>query len=371
MQTIYLDNNATTPLLHEVKEVVIEYLDKFANPSSIYQIAKENKKAVEKARQSAADMINANSKCITFTSCGSESNNMALRGVAKKLRNEGKHIISTVIEHPSVIETLKDLQKEGFEVDFLPVSQDGVVSVTDFKNAIKPTTILATVMLANNETGVIQPIKELTKIAHKHNIIFHTDAVQAIGKINVDVNELGVDLLSVSGHKLYAPKGIGLLYIKEETPMEPFITGGGQEFGRRAGTENVAYIAALGKACELTTRNLNQMSKIKSLRNSFETKLLELFPKGKINGTKAERLPNTISFALNEIVGEDLLLKLAEKGILFSSTAACKAGSKEPSYVLSAMGLSASMAHSTIRLSLGVQTLESDIANALHAFAEV
>ncbi len=371
IRKVYLDNNATTPLYPEVKKVLIEYIDKFANPSGVYGIAKDNKFAVETARRSAARLLNTTARRITFTSCGSESNNMALRGVAKALIEKGNHIITTVIEHPSVLKTLKAMQQEGYDVDFLPVDENGVVQVEDFKKAIKPTTILASVMLANNETGVIQPIKELTQIAHKHDIIFHTDAVQAIAKLKVDIADLGVDMLSVSGHKLYAPKGIGLLYVKENVPMDTFIIGGGQEAGMRAGTENVMHIAAFGMACELAADNLDQMNQVEALRGDFENKLLDMFPKSKVNGKQVSRLPNTISFTLHEIRGESFLLVLDKRGICFSSASACKSGSPEPSHVLTAMGLSHDEAHCTIRISLGTKTNKADISYTLKQFKEV
>ncbi|MBI9069392.1 MAG: cysteine desulfurase [Salinivirgaceae bacterium] len=365
IKSVYLDNNASTPILPEVKELMNIYIDKFANPSGIYKAAKENKMAVESARANVARLLNASSQNIVFTSCGSESNNHAIRGVVNGLKEKGKHLITSEIEHPSVLKTFQHMETLGFEVSYLKCNSDGIVKPDSLQKAIRKDTILVSIMLANNETGAIQPIKELCEISHNFGALFHSDAVQAIGKIPVDVKQLGVDMLSLSGHKLYAPKGIGVLYVKEGIELESLIIGGGQENGMRAGTENVIHIMAMGKAAELAENHIKNSQNIKYLKEKFEKRILEIIPKSRINSANIERLPNTINLTLPNLQGELFVLAMDKKGVSFSSASACKAGSKKPSYVLTAMGLSDEDAHCTIRISLGIQTKESEISYAL------
>jgi cysteine desulfurase NifS len=367
---VYLDNNATTPIHEEVKKVMVDSIEKFANPSGIYKAARENKFAIESARRNAARLLNTTARRIVFTSCGSESNNLAIRGLLHSMNPKENHLITTSIEHPSVLKVFQYFEKQGFEVTYLNPDKEGVIQPTVLQKAIKQNTALVSIMLANNETGAIQPIRELCKIAHKSHALFHTDAVQAIGKIQVDVENLGVDMLSISGHKLYAPKGVGILFIRDNVSLEPLIYGGGQENNQRAGTENVINIMAMGKACELAVEHLLEYHKVQKLKESFEKELLILFPEAKINSQHALRLPNTINITLPEIRGEAFLLTLDKKGISFSSASACKSGSSVPSHVLSAMGLSVDEAHCTVRISLGIQTNKEDISYTLKQIKE-
>lgn len=367
---VYLDNNATTPIHSEVKRVMIDYIEKFANPSGIYKAARENKLAIESARMHAGRLLNTTARRIVFTSCGSESNNLAIRGLLSGMNPKQNHLITSSIEHPSVLKVFQYFEKQGFEVTYLNPDKDGVILPIVLKRAIKENTAFVSIMLANNETGAIQPIKELCEIAHKKEALFHTDAVQAIGKIQVDVENLGVDMLSISGHKLYAPKGVGILYVKDNVSLEPQIYGGGQENNQRAGTENVINIVAMGKACELAVQHLLEYHNVQKLKENFEKELLKIFPTAKINSQHASRLPNTINITLPEIRGEAFLLTLDKKGISFSSASACKSGSSTPSLVLSAMGLSEDEAYCTIRISLGIQTNSEDISYTLKQIKE-
>lgn len=365
IRNVYLDYNATTPLLPEVKEVMQVFMDKYANPSSNYAMARENKTAVGAARKNVASLLNTSSNNIIFTSCGSESNNQAIRGAVKQLQKKGKHLITSEIEHPSVLETFRYMETQGFEVSYLKCNTDGIIETDTLQGEIREDTLLVSLMLANNETGAINPIKELCQIAHKSGAIFHCDAVQAIGKIPVDVKDLNVDLLSVSGHKLYAPKGIGVLYIKDGIVVEPLIKGGGQENGLRAGTENVIYIMALGKAAELAQTNVANRANIEQMRDQFEAELLGCYSGAHINSINTSRLPNTINISFPGLVGDSLVTELDKRGICVSAAAACKSGSSKPSYVLTAMGINPSDAFATLRISFGVQTLHEDASYAL------
>jgi cysteine desulfurase NifS len=369
---IYLDNNATTPIAKEVRDIMLPYLtDLFGNPSSIHVSGREAKEAIEQARRQVAKLINTMPRRIIYTGGGSEADNLALKGAAFKLRDKGNHIITTNIEHPAVLRTCSFLEKLGFEVTYLEADTDGLINLKQLRESIKAETILVSIMLANNEAGTILPIKELAIVAHTKGVLFHTDAVQAIGKIEVDVDELGVDLLSISGHKFHSPKGVGALYIKKGVYLEPLIHGGGQENGLRAGTENVASIVGLGKAAELVSFSLNEASRIKSLRDKLERGIKKLLPETKLNGPKNNRLPNTLNVTLPGIRGETLVIEMDKNGISLSSGSACNSGSPAPTHVLLNMGRTEEEAHSSVRFSLSVFTTEKDIDDTLKILEKV
>jgi cysteine desulfurase len=354
-QQIYLDFNASSPIPPEVAEVMRPFLKShFGNPSSHHWAGIPAKEAIEQARQQVADLLQCSPGEIVFTSGGSESNNHAIKGVFYALREIGNHIITTQIEHPAVLNPCRFLEKLGAEVSFVPVDRYGRVDPDDIQKAITPKTILISVMHANNEVGTIQPIKEISEIAKRHRILFHTDAAQSVGKIDTKVNDLGVDLLSVAGHKVYAPKGVGALYIREGTPIEPLIHGAGHESGRRAGTENVLLIVGLGKACEVTKKYLPD-DKIRYLRNRFWEMLQEHFGSEVVlNGHPTDRLPNTLNVSFVGRVGSELLAQL--DGVAASTGAACHSGSVELSPVLKAMGIPPEVGMGAIRFSLGRTT---------------
>ncbi len=364
---IYFDNNATTPLDERVFKAMEFFLrEHYGNPSTLYPIGIEARKAVEKARESVAKLLSAKPDEIIFTGCGTESDNMALKGVALALRDKGKHIITTTIEHHAVLNTAKYLESLGFEVTYLKVDKYGLVDPDDFRKAIRKDTILASVMLANNEIGTIEPVEELAKIAKEHDIIFHTDAVQAVGKLPVDVNKLGADLLSLSAHKIYGPKGVGALYVRKGTPIHPLLHGGHQERGMRAGTENVAGIVGLGKAAEIALAEMEDESKqLYRLRERLEKGILERIEDVVINGHPEKRLPNTLNVAFKFAEGEAIILKLASKGICASTGSACSSESAEPSHVLLAIGLSPELCHCSVRFSLGKFNTEEEVDEVL------
>ncbi len=369
---IYLDNNATTPIAEEVRNVMHPFLsESHGNPSSIHESGKKAKEAIETARRKVAKLINTIPRRIIFTGSGSEADNLALKGVAFSLRDKGNHIITTNIEHPAILKTCNFLEKFGYEVTYLEVDTNGLIDPKQLRNSIKKETILVSIMLANNEVGTILPIKELAVVAHTKGVLFHTDAVQAIGKIKVDVDELGVDLLSISGHKFHSPKGVGALYIKKGIILEPIIHGGGQESGLRAGTENVACIVGLGKAAELALLNLNEADKIKSLRNKLEKGIKSIIPNAKLNGPLNNRLPNTLNISLPDIRGESLVIAMDQHGISLSSGSACKSGSPAPTHVLLNMGRTEEEAHCAVRFSLSVYTTEKEIDDTLIIFSDV
>ena len=347
MNTIYLDNNATTKTDEEVVKTMMPYLlDNYGNPSSIYKLGRENRKVVEESREKIAEILNCKPDEIYFTSGGSESDNTAIRGIAYSYKNKGNHIITSKIEHPAVLETCKQLEKEGFEVSYISVGENGIINLEELKNAIKPTTTLITIMFANNEIGTIQPIEEIGKIAKEHNIIFHTDSVQAIGSVEIDVEKLNIDSLSLSAHKFYGPKGIGVLYVKKGIKFNKFINGGHQEKNKRAGTENVVGIVGLSKAMELAYRDLEEHNKkIKELRDYYVSQVKEKIPYIKINGDMEKRLPGNSNISFRFIEGESLLLNLDLKGICASSGSACTSGSLDPSHVLLAIGVPHEIAH--------------------------
>ncbi len=369
-QKIYLDFNASTPIVPEVAEAMRPYLNRhFGNPSSHHWAGEPAKEAVEHARRQVADLLQCHPNEIVFTSGGSESNNHAIKGVFYALREKGNHIITTQIEHPAVGSPCRFLEKLGAEVTFVPVDRYGRVDPDDIQKAITPKTILISVMHANNEVGTIQPIEEISKIGKKHGIVFHTDAAQSVGKIDTKVNDLGVDLLSAAGHKVYAPKGVGALYIREGTPIEPLIHGAGHEAGRRAGTENVLLIVGLGKACEIAKKYLKD-DKIRNLRDRFWEFLQKHFGDGVVlNGHPTHRLPNTLNVSFIGKVGGEILSQL--DGVAASTGAACHSGSVELSPVLKAMEIPPDVGMGTIRFSLGRTTTPQEVERVIQLLKKI
>lgn len=360
---IYFDNAATTKARPEVVNEVIKYYgEEYGNPSSIYKIARKSKKAVEDAREKVAVAINARTDEIYFTAGGSEADNWAIRGVAENYQDKGKHIITLSIEHHAVIHTCKYLEKKGYDITYLPVDEYGIVDLEELKKAIRKDTILISIMFANNEIGSIQPIKEIGNIAKDNGIIFHTDAVQAIGHVPIDVKELNVDLLSMSAHKFYGPKGIGALYIKKGIKLNSLIYGGAQEKNKRAGTENVPGIVGMGIAIELITKEIEEESKrLIYLRDKIIDNILKTIPYTRLNGDKEKRLPGNANISFEFIEGESILLLLDMKGICASSGSACTSGSLDPSHVLLAIGLAHEKAHGSLRLTLGMYNTEEEV----------
>ena len=370
---IYLDHAATTPINNEVLKEMMPYLtEQYANPSSIHNFARKSKKAIEKAREQVANAINAKKSEIYFTSGGTEADNWAISGIANYYKDKGKHIITSSIEHPAIINTCKCLEEEGFKVTYLPVNNDGKVSIEDVENSIRKDTILISIMMANNEIGTIQPIEEIGKIAKERNIIFHTDAVQAVGSVFVDVEKLGVDLLSLSAHKFYGPKGAGVLYIKKGTNIEKFLNGGSQEKGRRPGTENVPSIVGMGKAIEIATRNLiEHQRKISCLRNKTIEEILKVIPGTVLNGDEKDRLPGNVNISFPKMDAENMILNLDKEGIIVSSGSACASGELEPSHVLKAIGVSHEMAQCSLRFSFGEINTISDVESLIKALKRI
>ncbi len=373
MNTIYLDNSATTKTDEEVVKAMMPYLlENYGNPSSIYKLGRENRKAVEEAREKIAQILNCEPNEIYFTSGGSESDNTAIRGIAYRYKNKGNHIITSKIEHPAVLETCKQLEKEGFEVSYVGVDEKGMIHLDELKQLIRPTTTLITIMFANNEIGTIEPIEEIGKMAKEHDIIFHTDSVQAVGNIKIDVKKLNIDSLSLSAHKFYGPKGIGVLYVKKEIQFHKFINGGHQERNKRAGTENVAGIVGLAKAMELAYRDLEEHNrKIKELRDYYVNQIKEKIPYISINGDMEKRLPGNSNISFRFIEGEGLLLNLDLKGICASSGSACTSGSLDPSHVLLAIGLPHEIAHGSLRISIGKYNTKEEIDYLVENLVEI
>ena len=366
---IYLDNSATTQVDPEVyKAMEPYYKEMYANPSGVYSFAQDVKKEIEDARVKVAQFLNADAKEIVFTGSGTESDNMAVKGVAYANKDKGNHIITSAIEHHAVLNSCKYLEKHGYEVTYLPVGKDGLISIDELKKAIKKETILISVMYANNEIGVIQPIEEIVKIAKEKKIYFHTDAVQVAGKLPIDVKKLGVDLLSVSAHKFYGPKGVGVLYAKKGVRMHSLIQGGHHEKNRRAGTENVAGIVGLAKACEIAMesfKNDDIKNRIKAMRDRLEKELIAKIPETIVNGHKEKRVYNILNVIFKYIEGESILIHMDFEGICASSGSACTSGSLDPSHVLLALGLPHEIAHGSIRFSFGKYNTEEDVDKVL------
>ena len=359
----YFDNAATTKLDSEVLNEMLPYLtENYANPSSIYSVGKMAKEAITISRMKIAEAIGANVNEIYFTSCGSESDNLAIKGIAYAKNQNEKHIITTKIEHHAVLNACKTLENEGIEMTYLNVDKEGKISLQELENSIKPSTILISIMTANNEIGTIQPIKKIGEIARKHNVLFHTDAVQGIGNIKIDVKEMNIDLLSMSAHKFYGPKGVGALYVRKGIEFKEIQDGGHQENGKRAGTENVAGIVGMGKAIEIACGNIDEYNKkLIELREYCIKKLEDKIQNIKINGSRKDRLPGNINVSF---IGEDsteLLLKLDERGICTSAGSACNTGNEAPSHVLMAIGLNNEEAEGTLRITLGKENTKGDI----------
>ena len=372
-KVIYLDNAATTKVAGEVVEAMIPYFtENYGNPSSVYSFASKNKEAITAQREIIADALGAKANEIYFTAGGSESDNWALKATAEAYKEKGNHIITTKIEHHAILHTAEYLEKNGFEVTYLDVDENGMVKLDDLKAAIRPTTILVSIMFANNEIGTIEPIKEIGAIAKEHGILFHTDAVQAFGQVPINVDECNIDMLSASGHKLNGPKGIGFLYIRKGVKIRSFVHGGGQERKRRAGTENVPGIVGIGTATARAIRTMEDRTKKEAeLRDYLIRRILEEVPYTKLNGHPENRLPNNANFSFRFIEGESLLIMLDMKGICASSGSACTSGSLDPSHVLLAIGLPHEIAHGSLRLTLSEETTKEEIDYVVDSIKEI
>ena len=370
---IYMDNAATTSTRPEVLEAMLPFFTQtFGNPSSIHGVGREARKAVEAARKQVADAIGAEAREIYFTAGGSESDNWAIRLGCEAMQKKGKHIITSAIEHHAVLHTCQAMEQEGYRVTYLPVDEHGQVSVADVEAAICEDTVLITIMMANNEIGTLQPIKEIAQIAKSKGVLFHTDAVQAIGAIPVDVKELGVDMLSMSGHKFHGPKGIGALYVRKGIKMSNLIHGGAQERGFRAGTENLPAIVGIGKAIELAVAELpTYAEKMTKLRDRLIDGLTERIPEIRLNGHRTQRLPANVNISIRYLEGESILMRLDLTGIEASSGSACTSGSLDPSHVLLAIGLPHEIAHGSLRLSLGMENTEEEVETVLTKLPEI
>lgn len=373
MENIYLDNSATTRIDDRVLEEMLPYLkSNYGNASSLYSLGRESKKAIEDARDKVAKFLNCKSSEIYFTSGGSESDNTAIKGIARANRKKGNHIITSKIGHRAVLETCKTLEKEGFEITYLDVDRYGRVDIEKLKSVIRKDTILISIMYANNEIGTIQDIKKIGKIARENGIYFHTDAVQAVGILDIDVEKQNIDSLSLSAHKFYGPKGIGVLYVKKDIKFEKFIDGGHQERNKRAGTENVANVVGLAKALEIAIESLQaHKNKISSLRDYFESNLKSKIENATINGDIENRLPGNSNISFLGVNGQDLLLNLDMLGICVSSGSACTSGSIDPSHVLTAIGLDEEKAKSSIRISIGKYNTKEDIDYLIKNLVEI
>lgn len=373
MKIRYFDHAATTAVKEEVlKEMIPYYCIEYGNASSLYSIGRKSRKILENSREKVARVLNCKPKEIYFTSCGSESDNLAIKGIARKHKNKGKHIITTKIEHPAVLNTCKSLEKDGFVVTYLGVDKDGFISLEELKNSIREDTILISIMFANNEIGTIEPIKEIGRIAKEKGVIFHTDCVQAVGNVKIDVKELGIDLLSLSSHKFYGPKGVGAIYINENAEFEKIQDGGHQEKNKRAGTENIAGIVGLAKAIELADKNLEKYnSKLITLRDFYFDEITKNIPNVKINGSKEKRLPGNANVSFKNINGEQLLLELDSLGICASSGSACTSGQSEPSHVLTAIGLNAEYIQGSLRTTFGEENTKEDVEFLIKSIIEI
>ena len=368
---IYLDNAASTPVHEKVIEEMIPYFkEQYGNPSSIHRFGRIANAAVQTGRKRIADLINADGKDILLTSGGTESNNTAIYGIA--LQNKGRHIITSSIEHDAVLEPCKRLEREGYRVTYLPVDKFGHVNTQDIKKEISNDTCLITIMFANNEVGTIQPIKEIATISHDNNVVFHTDAIQAVGKILIDVKDLGVDLLSISSHKINGPKGVGALYIRKGITISPLISGGGQESGLRSGTENVASIAGFGMACKLAKENMNQnITHFKNLTSNLINRVLNEIPGSTLNGDVEKRILNNVHFTFLGVNGEDLIIKLDENKIAASTGSACSVRTQKASHVLKAMGFSHEQITGSLRLSVGITNNEQEINETVEILKKI
>lgn len=370
---IYVDNAATTKMNAAVAEEMIPFMTEFyGNPSSIYLEGREAKRAVEKSREQVAKAISAEPKEIYFTGSGTEADNWAVRSVASAYSNKGKHIITSSVEHHAVLHTCQDLEKQGYEVTYLPVDEYGRVSVEDLRNSIRPDTILVSIMFANNEIGTIMPVKEIGAVCRENGVLFHTDAVQAIGMCEINVEELNIDMLSLTAHKFHGPKGAGALYVRQGVKLTPFITGGAQERGKRAATENVPGIVGLGKAIELAAENIpERQKKLSELRDYYIEKVLNKIPYSRLNGHPKDRLPGNANISFQFIEGEGMLLRLDMKGISASSGSACTSGSLDPSHVLLAIGLKHEEAHGSLRVSFDETNTKEQVDYIVDELADI
>ena len=370
---IYVDHSATTFVKEEVLREMLPYFkDSFGNPSSIYSIGRKNKEAIEKSRQKVSEALGCKSNEIYFTSCGSEADNMIVSGIANRYKNKGRHIITSKIEHHAILNTCLNLEKNGFEVTYLNVDESGIIKLDELENAIREDTILISIMFANNEIGTIEPIKKIASIAHNHGIFFHTDAVQAIGHVNINVRDIGIDALSLSAHKFYGPKGVGAAYIKEEIEFENLIFGGHQEFNKRAGTENVAGIVGLGKAIEIANRNIDSnREKLLSLREYFLANLKPIYNRIRINGDMENRLPGNINMCIKGIDSETMLLMLDMKNICASSGSACNSSCLDASHVLSAIKVPANIINNSLRITLGEENTFEEVKYVAECICDI
>ena len=370
---IYVDNAATTKMNAAVAEEMIPFMTEFyGNPSSIYLEGREAKRAVEKSREQVAKAISAEPKEIYFTGSGTEADNWAVRSAASAYSNKGKHIITSSVEHHAVLHTCQDLEKQGYEVTYLPVDEYGRVSVEDLRNSIRPDTILVSIMFANNEIGTIMPVKEIGAVCRENGVLFHTDAVQAIGMCEINVEELNIDMLSLTAHKFHGPKGAGALYVRQGVKLTPFITGGAQERGKRAATENVPGIVGLGKAIELAAENIpDRQKKLSELRDYYIEKVLNKIPYSRLNGHPKDRLPGNANISFQFIEGEGMLLRLDMKGISASSGSACTSGSLDPSHVLLAIGLKHEEAHGSLRVSFDETNTKEQVDYIVDELADI
>ena len=374
MKRVYMDNAATTALKKEVLDAMMPYLtDIYGNPSSLHTFGQEAHKAVENARHQVAKALNAaDDREIIFTGCGTESDNMVLLGIAQRYAKKGKHIITSAVEHHAVLYTCERLEKMGYEVTYLPVDEYGMVTAAQVSEAIRPETILVSIMFGNNEVGTVMPIKRIGEVCREKGVFFHTDAVQAVGHVHIDVQDMNIDLLSLSAHKFHGPKGVGALYVKKGIVVPALLTGGAQERNKRAGTENVAGIVGLGKAIELACSDIDESSaRMTHLRDKLMTGIAGSIPEVKLNGHPTERLPGNVNFSIKYIEGESILLMLDINGIAASSGSACTSGSLDPSHVLLAMGLPHEIAHGSLRLTLGDDTTEEEVDYVLEVLPKV
>lgn len=373
MKNVYMDYSATTPVKKEVLDAMLPYFSEhFGNPSSLYSIAQESKEALEKARGQVASLIGAKANEVFFTAGGSEADNWALEGVVDALKDKGNHIITTKIEHHAILHTGEYLEKHGIDVTYLDVDAEGRVNPEDVEKAITDKTVLISIMMVNNEVGTIEPIKEIADIAHNHGILLHTDAVQALGNVPIDVDNMGIDLMSMSGHKIYGPKGVGALYIRKGTKISNFIHGGAQEMKKRAGTENLAGIVGFGKAAELAKENLeSHIDRVSELRDYFISEVTSKIPDTIVNGSMEHRHPGNANISFEYIEGESMLILLDMNGISVSTGSACSSKSLTPSHVLSAMGIPVERIHGTLRFTIGDPTTKEDIDYVIEKLVEI